>query len=117
MVTEYFGRTSLVLEDLYLLKNKTKDKKFKLWKMILTEWRAIGNRLGIENGVLDSIAQDTSQTEAKLRKVLAKWFENAGALPNSDEYPLTFRGLHTLLEDIDKAEVAKQYFEFLDEMA
>lgn len=101
------------LEDIFLVKNRT-GERFKLWEMIVAKWFDIGTKLGLENDLLESIQEDPGRGESKLRRVLGKWFDNAGNLPHNDEYPLTWKGLRTLLEDIDKEEVARKFFAFLD---
>ena len=99
------------------MKNKSTGERYKLWEKIVSKWPDIGNRLGIANDLLESIQVEPGRAESKLRSVLAMWFDNAGYLPHSDEYPLTWRGLKTLLEDIEKEEVAKEFFEFLRNMS
>ena len=49
--------------------------------------------------------------------VFKLWMENAVGLAHHTRYPLSWQGLNTLLEDIGKREVAKQYFEFLENMS
>ena len=112
----FFGRNAPKLEEIFLMKNKS-GERYKLWEKIVSKWYKIGRALGIANDLLESIRVDGSDTESKLISVLAKWFDNAGNLPHSDEYPLTWRGLKTLLEDIENGEVAKEFFEFLRNMS
>ena len=50
-------------------------------------------------------------------RVFKHWLENAAGLPHHARYPLSWQGLNTLLEDIGKMEVAKQYFELLENVS
>ena len=101
------------MDDLFLVKNKRGDK-FRLSEKIMTKWETIGSRLAIAEDTLEAINSDHGRSESKLRKVFSIWMDNAGGLPNSQVYPLSWKGLKTLLEDIDKVEVAKEYFKFLE---
>lgn len=109
----FLGRNAPKAEDISLVKNKHTGERYRLWEKIVAEWYNIGTKLGIENSLLEAIKVEPGNAESKLRNVLGKWFDNAGNLPHSDEYPLSWKGLKTLLEDIDKEEVAKEFFEFL----
>ena len=95
------------------MKNRKTGERYRLSDKISSKWRMIGTLLGIEDDLLDSIDMDHGYNDKKLRRVLGKWFENAGQMNNRDEYPLTWKGLKILLEDIEKAEIAKEYFDFL----
>lgn len=80
-------------------------------------WNNIGERLGIEQDVLQSFLEDSQgKNDRALSKVFNKWLSNAGGLPNNNEYPLSWQGLYNLLDDIGKIEVAKEYFAFLENM-
>ena len=109
----YKGQRGPKMDDLFLVKNKH-GEKFRLSDKIMTKWETIGSRLGIEGDTLEAINSDHGRSESKLRKVFGIWMDNAGGLPNHQEYPLTWKGLKTLLEDIDKVEVANEYFKFLE---
>ena len=101
------------------MKNKSTGEKYKLWEKIVSRWYDIGTLLRIENDILESIQVEPGRAESKLRSVLMKWFSSAANLPHRDEYPLTWRGLKTLLEDIEQEEfkVADEFFEFLRNMS
>jgi hypothetical protein len=88
------------------------EERFRLGEKIATKWHQIGTRLGLEKDFLESL-EELHGADKRLDKVLGKWFDNADDLPHKDEYPLTWKGLKTLLEDVEKGEVAKQYFNFL----
>lgn len=76
----------------------------------------IGLRLGMESSLLESIGRNRPDDDERLMKVFSRWLENAAGLPYHARYPLSWQGLNNLLQDIGKVEVAKQYFEFLDNM-
>ena len=98
------------------LKNRRTGEKFKLAEMISPFWHNIGTRLGLHANLLDSIMDDHGDNIGQLRGVLNQWFGNASGLEHGDLYPLSWKGLHALLDDIDQEEIAKNYFKFLDEM-
>ena len=116
MFIEYLRQKAPKAGDLTLLKNRGADPdKFSLSDKIVMSWEAIGQRLGIEQGILDSILDDSQHKNARaLSKVFDMWLSNASGLPNHEDYPLSWQGLYNLLEDSGKVEVAKEYFAFLD---
>ena len=83
---------------------------------LLLFWKAIGTRLGIASGILDSLEYDCKTNQQRLDFVLGRWFSNAGGLPNSAEYPLSWQGLCNLLESIGERSLAEEYFDFLSRM-
>ena len=91
-------------------------RKFNLEDRIAGNWKTIGLTLGIGYYKLDNIESENDKHVERLRKVLNVWLEDAGQLPHKGEYPLSWSGLNTLLEDSGKMEIAKQYFEFLNEV-
>ena len=106
------------MEDLYTaVINRTTGKSFNLADRVSGSWKMIGLRLGIEPDVLHSIEHNRVDDSDRLWNVLSRWLENAAGLPHCADYPLSWQGLNTLLEDIGKPEVAKQYFEFLDSLS
>ena len=100
------------MNDFFFVKNGT--ERFKLSETLSSRWQKIGIVLGIENNRIRDIDNEYRQTEEKYREILSIWLNEASNLPNSDDYPLSWEGLKTLLEDISMCEVAKQYFSFLD---
>ena len=110
---KYLGRPAPNIEDISFIKNGTEI--FELSKRICSRWQKIGLVLGIEHDKMRYLAADKSrETEEKYKKILDIWLDEASSLPNSDDYPLSWQGLKTLLEDIDESAVAKQLFAFLD---
>lgn len=101
--------------NLTLLKNRRTREKFQLTTKIGTIWSNIGLRLGIESDLLDSIMDEERTNERRLHRVLNKWFSNASQLPNHEDYPLSWQGLRNILDDCEKEEIAKEYFEFLSD--
>lgn len=87
---------------------------FRLSDKIASQWLAIGNLLGIESDVLESISDDQRKEEKRLKTVINKWFSNAGGMPNAERYPLSWQGLINLLEDCNKTEVAKGFIHALN---
>ena len=114
---EYLGRKEPRLEDLCTaVINREAGTRFNLADRIIASWRTIGLRLGLQLDVLDSIESNRVDNAKRLLRVFGQWLENASQLPHHHDYPLSWQGLNTLLEDIGKLEVARQYFEFLDSM-
>ena len=103
-------------EQVDFLKNRQTGETFKLSHKISSVWSTIGSRLGIEDDRLDAIMDDERKSMQCLRRVILKWCDDAGQMPNNDEFPYTWDGFRMLLEDCDKSEVAKEYFEFLEKM-
>lgn len=102
--------------ELLFVKNKKTKEKYELTSKIGSVWGNIGLRLGIEPDILDCIIDEERTNDRRLNRVLQKWLSNAGGLPNHEEYPLSWEGLRNILEDCDKHEIAKEYFEFLSAM-
>ena len=86
--------------DLTLLKYREggQVKRLKLVDTILNEWRDVGQILGIAQPKLDAWWTQTNNDPKRCcDNVMAHWLQNP-----PDEYPLTWRGLIDLLEDVDK---------------
>ena len=62
-------------------------------------WHQIGENLGIEDGVLTSIGRDGHDDRERVVTVLGKWYDNARNLKYPDKYPMSWKGLVTLLEN------------------
>ena len=115
---KYRGRDAPELKDLCVaVINRLKSKKFNLADKLRCYWNAIGMTLGIDSGVLDSFRVDNFEESRRLEAVFRHWIENADGLRCPADYPLSWTGLHTLLDDIGMSEVAKQYFDFLAELS
>lgn len=111
----YLGRKQPSMGDLKFVKRtlKAKSECFRLLDRIQSHWRVIGEALGIEHYTLDSIKKKNDEDSERIAAVFVIWIENARELPHSKDYPLSWQGLRTLLYDVDLAERAIQYFEFL----
>ena len=112
---QYFGREAPTMEDLCVaVIDHPTGKRFNLVHHISSRWRKIGLKLGMEYNQLESIERRFRYNDEEiLMNVFKLWVENADGLPHHARYPLSWQGLYTLLENIGKMEVAKQYFEFL----
>ena len=85
-----------------------KPKVVRIFEKSMNQWRMIGENLGLDNSVLESIAVDSRDNRERVTKVLGKWQENAVGLPHGDKYPKTWGGLINLLNDSDHAELARE---------
>ena len=86
--------------DLTLLKYRVggEIKRLKLVDTILNDWKEVGKILGIPQPKLDAWWTQTNNDPKRCcDNVMAHWLQNP-----PDEYPLTWRGLIDLLEDVDK---------------
>ena len=73
-------------------------KRLKLVDTILNDWEEVGKILGIPQPKLAAWWTQTSHDPKRCcDNVMAHWLQNP-----PDEYPLTWRGLIDLLEDVDK---------------
>ena len=114
---EYFGREAPTMEELCVaVIDHPTGKRFNLSNHISDSWKIIGLTLGMESGLLNSIGRNRYDDAERLMTVFSRWLENAAGLPHHAHYPLSWQGLNTLLEGIGKVEVAKQYFEFLEDL-
>ena len=115
---KYFGREAPTIRNLCVaVIDHPTGKSFNLAHHISRSWKKIGLQLGIELNKLESIERSRCDDEETLMSIFKLWMENAVGLPHHARYPLSWQGLNTLLEDIGKREVAKQYFEFLENMS
>ena len=111
---QYFGREAPTMEELCVaVVDHPTGKRFNLAHHISSSWKKIGLKLGMEYNQLESIERNRYDDEERLMRIFKLWVENAAGLSHHARYPLSWQGLNTLLEDIGKMEVAKQYFEFL----
>ena len=72
------------------------------------QWRTLATLLGVEPTVIESIANPGSgkTPEQCLSDVFNKYWSSDGSAGTREEYPRTWRGLYTLLEDAELGEVA-----------
>ena len=78
--------------------------KFQLVRKVSSKWRNLGRRFGREENELDSIEHDCPKSEHSWCKVMDDWLNACGTA----EYPATWRGLLTALEDIECHSVARE---------
>ena len=91
-----------------------KTESFRLLDRVESHWKAIGEVLGLEHVKLEAIKNGKDKDSERIVAVFTIWMENACELPRSKYYPLSWQGLRTLLYDAEVAEIANQYFEFLE---
>ena len=100
--------------NLRLLKNKT-GTTFNLKSKISSGWKTIGSMLKIEQSILHGWATKYHHDQEEcLDEVLNEWLINAD---DNGSYPLTWKGLYDLLIDSGKRVVAREYFEFLENIS
>ena len=98
----------LSLKTLSLIKwrdQQGRKRNFKLVDKISTRWRHLGRLVGLEENRLDVL-------EIKYRgdavvcwsKVMQHWLDSGG----NEDYPATWEGLCSLLEDVECAKIAKE---------
>ena len=100
-------RTEIVTpKHLQLIKYKDEDgvtQKYFLLTEISPNWRAIGGAVGLSFASLDNTATECHYKPVDCcRSVLGKWLNSP-----SDEYPHTWNGLISLLEDCELAQPAE----------
>lgn len=115
-ITGYLNKPAPEWGDLDFIRNPTTREKFELAKMIGSIWSTIGSRLRIEPNLLDCMMDEERNNGRCLQRVFDEWFSNAPGMKNHKLYPLSWQGLRTLLEDCDKEEIARKYFDFLSQM-
>lgn len=103
---DYLGKKAPDKRDLKL-------PKFKLISKISGKWRDFGEMLGMEDGDLNNISKEEHDIDEKFGRVFEEWKNNAD-LPHSQEYPCTWKGFRSLLEDVGLSQVSNDYFVFLE---
>ena len=68
----------------------------------------MGEILGLNRAVIQTIENPGSGRDPEdcIHQVFVKWLDNAPALPNYRQYPLTWRGLYNLLLDSENSAAA-----------
>lgn len=94
---------------------KPDGSRYDLSSKISGSWEAIGLRLGVEYNVLSEEIGELRTAKRRLGAVLAIWFEDAPQLPNYDQYPISWEGLHNLLRDVEHSVAAKEFIDFMTE--
>lgn len=111
------GKSAPKMRDLYFIKRQHDQQRYNLVSKLVCDsqtWQVIGLNLGLEEGVVAGIDYAEHRLEDKMARVFSKWLDNACNMPNSDRYPYSWEGLWNILTDADKADVAEEYFTFLD---
>ena len=98
----------LTMSTLTLLKwadSKGCEFKFYLFRKVSMRWKFFGRLFGLEENELDSIEEECfMKSESCWFKVMSRWQNEGGTA----EYPATWRGLLTALEDIQCHSVARE---------
>ena len=96
---------SITFKDYYLSLIKWKEtedgevQQLRIYDSAESKWDRIARSLGFEEGHIESIGGDCHKNYARVCKVFQEWSENAGNLPNHNQYPKTWKGLIALLSD------------------
>lgn len=79
--------------------------RFRLVNKVSSKWRRFGYRFGREENEIEAL-EDQCRGKASQCwcKVMGQWLEDGG----TDDYPATWRGVVTLLEDVEFYEVARK---------
>ena len=102
------------LPHLLLFEWKSKEghsKSLKIMEHISTRWRKAGILLDQSEGLLERFKRKAHEdTFECCQYVLGHWIAEETV---SHEYPVTWKGLHRLLDDLELAEIASQLDEAL----
>lgn len=95
------------MSTLTLLKWRNKQKeqqRFYLIKKVSSKWSDFGCRFEREENELCDLNDECRENAEKWRKVMQVWLDNDGA----PDYPASWEGVVTVLEDVGYSEVARQ---------
>lgn len=85
-----------------------RKETFRLIEEISTEWKNIGLILGLKTNLLDEFEeQHHGNVKTCWTKVMECWLNGDGG-DFEDEYPATWEGLYTLLDDAQRSTVSGQ---------
>ena len=77
-------------------------QEFKLGQKISSKWRDIGYQIDMTQNELDGLGKQKGQDSDECwTAVMGKWLQGQG----SSDYPVTWEGLYTLLDDIGVSEI------------
>ena len=99
----------ITISHLQLIRYGVGNKQtLRLLQCLAPRWKKVGEILGLDRAVIQTIENPGSgrDPEACIHQVFVKWLDNAPALPNYRQYPLTWRGLYNLLLDSDNTAAA-----------
>ena len=83
-------------------------KVVKVYEESAHQWIKIGQNLGLESYTLTNISDNFAENYRRVTQVFQKWLENAVCLPNSHDYPRTWRGLVNLLRNSELGTLANK---------
>lgn len=83
-------------------------KVVKVYEESAHQWIRIGQNLGLESYTLTNIRDNFAENYGRVTQVFQKWLENAVCLPNSRDYPRTWRGLVNLLRNSELGTLANK---------
>lgn len=95
------------LDDLTLLRwedDNRKTHRFRLLKLISSEWWNSGILLGLKADELENIQQKTNDNVQRLTYIFTQWIDNYGHPPR---YPLSWDGVCELLCDLGRDRAAE----------
>ncbi len=85
------------------------EQTFRLVDRVSSKWMEFGRLLGLHANQLDGWKMESLGTVATCwNKVMAFWLEEGGGGGGAQDYPATWEGLYSLLEDLNLREIAKE---------
>ena len=106
----------MTMENLFEMEDKCGNTKFFLVDAVSSAWFTIGEKLGIQKEVLNSIEVTRDTNKQRLGQVWKMWLEESDLIANNMKYPSSWRGLRRLLADSGEGNIAKEFFEYLDKL-
>ena len=95
-------------KDLGFLKSKRGE--FNLTHELSSIWEAVGERLKVKQDLLDEFRISDESDDERLNKIWIMWTNHQ--LPKETYVP-SWIGLRTLLCDLGRSPLAKEYFDFM----
>ena len=83
-------------------KDRSHERKLEIIDTVSSQWRKIGQLIGLSMSQLDNYRQTESNNVVRCSRVFDSWINNNGHL----NYPLSWEGLEKLLHDIEHARTA-----------
>lgn len=90
----------MTFERLHILKDESVQTEFSLANAVSSAWYAIGQELGVRKDILDCIEIKHDTDEKRLHVVWTLWINESDQIANDEKYPVSWRGLHRLLADM-----------------
>lgn len=111
----YRGSKLPTFQQLNLLKSTSVPSgRIRLTQLVAGRWTKIGLTLGLTPDQIQCIRVDHHCESYRLCIVLGLWLDNARGMPNSFDYPLSWRGLANMLCDSGCIEEAERFFTILE---